>query len=90
VPNTAAGEQIRMTELTPALAQVGDFFVLDGKHVVRSRYDSDCRFVGAGVVNDPHSAAPLVALAELLWNQATDFTTWWDAHPSYHRDTRVA
>ncbi|MGH3898932.1 MAG: DUF6879 family protein [Pseudonocardiaceae bacterium] len=89
VPNTAAGEQVRIAELTPALAQVGDFFVLDGEHVVRSRYDSECRFVGAEV-DDPGSAAPLVALAELLWSQATDFTTWWNAHPSYHRDTQAA
>lgn len=40
-------------------------------------------------MNDPSSAAPLVALAELLWNQATDFTTWWDAHPRYHRDNQA-
>lgn len=90
VPNTAAGEQVRIAELTPALAQVADFFVLDGQHVVRSRYDSECRFVGAEVIADSYGAAPLVALAELLWKQATDFTTWWDAHPSYHRDTQVA
>ncbi|MGH3965783.1 MAG: hypothetical protein ACRDRY_21440 [Pseudonocardiaceae bacterium] len=37
----------------------------------------------------PYSAAPLVALAELLWNQATDFTAWWAAHPSYHRDNQA-
>jgi hypothetical protein len=89
VPNTAAGEQVRITELTPALAQVGDFFVLDGEHVVRSRYDSDCRFACAEVIH-PGSATPLVALAELLWHQATDFATWWEAHPRYHRDTMTA
>ncbi|MGH4015555.1 MAG: DUF6879 family protein [Pseudonocardiaceae bacterium] len=89
VPNTAAGEQIRIAELTPALAQVGDFFVLDGEHVVRSRYDTDCRFARAEVIH-PDSAAPFVATAELLWNQATDFDTWWEEHPSYHRDTKTA
>jgi len=88
VPNTAAGEQVRITELTSALAQVGDFFVLDGEHVVRSRYDSDCRFARAEVIH-PDSAASLVALAELLWNQATEFAVWWEAHPSYHRDTQT-
>lgn len=87
--NTAAGEQVRIAELTAALARVGDFFVLDGEHVVLSRYDSECRFVGAEVLSTD-SAATLVALAELLRKQATDFTTWWDAHPSYHRDTQVA
>jgi hypothetical protein len=90
VPNTAAGEQVRIAELTVALAQVGDFFVLDGEHVVRSRYDSEHRFSRAEVIADPYSAAPLAALAETLWSQAIDFTTWWDAHPSYHRDTQVA
>ena len=90
VPNSAAGEQVRIAELTPALAQVGDFFVLDGRHVVRSRYDQTGRFVHAEVMSDPASAAPFLAIAELLWNQATNFSTWWDAHPRYHRDTPVA
>jgi hypothetical protein len=40
-------------------------------------------------VTDSYSAAPLIAVAELLWNQATDFTTWWEAHPSYHRDNQA-
>ncbi len=90
VPNSAAGEQVRIAELTPALAEVGDFFVLDGRHVVRSRYDETGRFVGAEVMGDSASAVPFLAIAELLWNQATNFSTWWDAHPCYHRDTPVA
>lgn len=90
VPNSAAGEQVRIAELTPALAQIGDFFVLDGRHVVRSRYDETGRFVHAEVIGDPASAAPFLAIAELLWNQATNFSTWWDTHPHYHRDTPVA
>jgi hypothetical protein len=90
VPNSAAGEQVRIAELTPALAQVGDFFVFDGKYVVRSHYDETGRFVHAGVIDDSASAAPFLAIAELLWNQATNFSTWWDAHPRYHRDTQVA
>lgn len=90
VPNSAAGEQIRIAELTPALTQVGDFFVLDGRHVVRSHYDETGRFVHAEVMGNAASAAPLLAIAELLWNQATNFSTWWDAHPRYHRDTPVA
>ncbi len=89
VPNSAAGEQIRIAELTPALAQVGDFFVLDGSHVVRSRYDETGRFVHAEVMGDTASV-PFLAIAELLWSQATNFSTWWDAHPRYHRDTPVA
>ncbi|MGH3868287.1 MAG: DUF6879 family protein [Pseudonocardiaceae bacterium] len=72
-----------------AWRRVHDFFVLDGEHVVRSRYDSDCRFACAEVIH-PNSAAPFVTIAELLWNQATEFAAWWEAHPSYHRDTTTA
>ncbi len=90
VPNSAAGEQVRIAELTPALAQIGDFFVLDERHVVRSRYDETGRFVHAEVMDDSASAAPFLAIAELLWNQAMNFSTWWDAHRRYHRDTPVA
>ena len=90
VPNSAAGEQIRIAELTPALTQIGDFFVLDGMHVVRSYYDETGRFVNAGVMGDSASAAPFLAIAELLWNQATNFSAWWNTHPRYHRDTPVA
>lgn len=67
VPNTSAGEQVRITELTPALAKVGDFFVLDGEYdgeyVVRSHYDADCRFAYAEVL-PADTAAPWVGLAE--------------------------
>lgn len=80
-----AGERIRIADLTPALAQVGDFFVLDGEHVVRSRYDADGRFIHAEVMHHD-SAAPYVAIAELLWDHAEDFTAWWGARVGYHRD----
>jgi hypothetical protein len=30
-----------------------------------------------------------VAMADLLWNEAIEFTSWWEAHPRYHRDVRV-
>ncbi|MGH3767488.1 MAG: hypothetical protein ACRDTX_20440 [Pseudonocardiaceae bacterium] len=50
---------------------------------------AEVRLLGAEVIDDPRSAAPLVAFAELLWCQATDFATWWDAHPSCHRDTQA-
>ncbi len=57
---------------------------------MRSRYDETGRFVHAEVMGDSASASPLLAIAELLWNQAANFSTWWDAHPRYHRDTPVA
>jgi hypothetical protein len=81
--NVAVGQQIRITQLTEPLAQVGDFFVLDHEHVIRSYYGPDFRFVGAEVITD---TAPYVALAEVLWRQAEDFRRWWDRHPNDHRD----
>ena len=55
----------------------------------QSRYDDGCRFAGAEVVEDPSTAAMFVAMADLLWNEAIEFTSWWEAHPRYHRDVRV-
>jgi hypothetical protein len=68
-----AGELIRTVNLTRALAAVGDFFVLDWAHVVRSIYDSDGRFMRAEVMH-PDSAAPYIALADLLWNHSEPFS----------------
>lgn len=85
--NVTAGEQIRIGELSPALRRVGDYFVLDHHHVIRSHYDGDGRFVGATVADDP---APFIALADLLWERAQDFSTWWDQHQEYHRGSGSA
>lgn len=82
--NVTAGEQIRIGALGPALTGVGDFFVLDHLHVVRSHYDGDGRFVGATVADDP---APFIGIADLVWDRAQDFSTWWDQHREYHRGT---
>lgn len=87
--SSSAGEQIRMARLTVALAGVGDFFVLDLEHVVRSRYDESGRFRHAEVLQSD-AAAPYLAIAELLWNQADDFGTWWSERPEYHRDAKAA
>lgn len=83
--SAAAGEQIRIAPLTSALTKVGDFFVIEGERVVRSRYDASGRFQHAELLQSD-AAAPYVAIAALLWEQAEDFTTWWAARPQYHRD----
>lgn len=85
--NVTAGEQIRIGELSPALMSVGDVFVLDHEHVIRSNYDRDGRFIGATVADDP---APFIAVADLVWDQAQDFSTWWDQHQEYHRGSGTA
>jgi hypothetical protein len=90
--NVAAGEDVRILDLgdTDAgafAAQVGDFFMIDGRHVVRSYYDDHGRFSFAKVLDEP---GPYLALADLIWNAAQPFSTWWATHPEYHRDARVA
>lgn len=82
--NVTAGEEIRIAERarTPELGALGDYFVLDHEHVVRSHYSDDGRFLGAQVLED---GAPFIAVAELLWSQTQNFNTWWAQHPQYHR-----
>jgi hypothetical protein len=91
--NVAHGEDVRILDLDQAglpralPAQVGDFFVIDGEHAVRSYYDDHGRFSHAHVLEEP---GPYLALAELLWHTAEPFTAWWAAHPQYHRGPRAA
>jgi hypothetical protein len=69
-----------------AVAAVGDFFVIDHRHVIRSQYDAQGRFVGAEPVPETaDAAAARRALAEVIWEVATPFTAWWQAHPEFHR-----
>ncbi len=87
--NAQAGEDIRVLDVTttPAaepLLKVGDFFVVNGIDVVRSRYDEANRFLGATAAGADH-ASSYAALADLAWNMATPFAVWWAAHPQYHR-----
>jgi hypothetical protein len=89
VPGTAAGEQIRITPLTTPLARVSDLLILDYKHVLRYSYTDQSDFVGAELVTNEADAGAYVALSEVLWKHAEDFTTWWTNHPQYHR-TRTA
>ncbi|MGH3695428.1 MAG: DUF6879 family protein [Pseudomonas sp.] len=84
--NVAAGEDVRIIDdASEAFLGVGDFFVIDGEHVVRSHYDQDGRFLGAEVVMEASARAPYVAFAELIWRTAQPFIGWWEQHPEYHR-----
>ncbi len=86
--NTDAGQEIRVLDVTNSaiarLGNLGDFTVVEHEHVARSRYDADGRYVGAVQVS-ADAAEAYVALAELAWQIATPFTTWWAANPGYHR-----
>ena len=85
--NAAAGEDIRIVDdATEALLSIGDFFVLDGKHVIRSLYDEQGSFIGAEAVTESSAKAPYIAVADMTWRTAQPFVGWWQQHPEYHRN----
>lgn len=91
VPNSRAGEDIRVMQAsgTEHPRDLGDFYVVDGEHVLRMNYDSEGRFEGAVQVPAAHSSV-YRALAELLWNAAEPFASWWATHPEFRRASRSA
>ncbi|MGH3694662.1 MAG: DUF6879 family protein [Pseudonocardiaceae bacterium] len=94
LPNTAAGQDIRVLDMTDipaavALLEVGDLAVVEGRHVARLRYDPNGSYQGAVAVGDD-AAVGYLALAEVAWSLATPFATWWAEHPQYHRGHTAA
>ncbi|NMH97322.1 DUF6879 family protein [Pseudonocardia acidicola] len=82
-----AGEDVRILDLAhddrlAKLGELGDFFVLDGEYVARSRYGDEGRHQGFEILTEP--AAHIVA-AEFIWDAAEPFTSWWERHRQYHR-----
>lgn len=90
--NAAAGEQCRILEVSGAradqLAELGDFFVADGEHVLRNLYDEHDRFVGGQPIYGGEAVA-LRAVIDWVWDAAEPVTTWWGRHPEYHRRLRA-
>ena len=89
-----AGQDIRVLDLAehPAAAVLrvtGDFWVVESKHVALVRYSPDGRHLGEVAVEDS-GAHGYVAAAELAWQLATPFTSWWAEHPEYRRPSRAA
>jgi hypothetical protein len=88
--NSAAGEQVRMLDLTDAqvgagvLVDLGDFYLLDDVHVVAMRYDDSGAFTGAEPIKGPFSDVYRAA-ARAGWAVAEPFGRWWPRHPEYHR-----
>lgn len=87
--NVIHGQQVRIVDVaeTPAAAAVlwvGDFWVLEHRHVVLGRYDDQDRYLGVVGV-DASGKHGYLAVAEMVWELGTDFTTWWAEHPRYHR-----
>ena len=90
VHNAAAGQTIRIAELTDVYEQLGDLLVIDGVHLFRYRYDEADRFADAEQLTNRGEVGSCLQLLEQLWTAAEPFGRWWTAHPQYHRDTRAA
>jgi hypothetical protein len=71
------------------LLQVGDLAIVERQHVAQLRYSPNGEYRGA-VATGADAAAGYVAVAQVAWELATPFTTWWTAHPQYHRDNAAA
>jgi hypothetical protein len=94
VPNVAAGEDVRILDLSERPLPAGltidhDFWLIDGQHVIRMHYADDGRFLGAELLAagelPRYRAARDAALAA-----AEPFTDYWGRHPEYHRANQAA
>ena len=87
---TSAGEGVRIVDLPaarrpPELIDIDhDFWLFDGERVVRMHYNADATFRG-GELLPAHRAPHYQAVRDVAWDMAEEFTSWWAAHPEYHR-----
>lgn len=88
---TAAGEGVRILDLPPdhrppELIEIDhDFWMIDKERVVRMHYQPDATFLGAELMPADH-APRYRAARDVAWEMAEEFTSWWAAHPEYHRE----
>jgi hypothetical protein len=91
-PNVAAGEDVRILDLTEHTAPQGivdhDFWLIDDRHAIRLHYDDRGCFIGAEPVAEDqlprYRSARQAAIAA-----SEPFTAWWARHPEEHRLQRV-
>ena len=89
-----ACEDIRILDLAEkpdmsALAETGDFWLIDRERAAVMCYDSDGRYLGFGEPSG-RPGRGFSVIADSAWVMAEPFSDWWDNHPQYHRDSRVA
>ena len=82
-PNVAAGEDVRILDLSEREAAEGlvdhDFWLVDDRHVIRMHYDQHGRFLGGEPVDTllaRYQRARDAAVAA-----AEPFGAWWARHP---------
>ncbi|MGH3511421.1 MAG: DUF6879 family protein [Pseudonocardiaceae bacterium] len=88
VSNVAAGEQIRILDLTertqPDGLIIDEFWAVDDSGVVLMRYDACGRFTHGEVIEGATTQQYLRS-RDIAWTAGEDFTSWWSRHPEYHR-----
>ena len=88
--NIEAGEPTRVLDLAEVhpprelQAAPGDWWLIDGRDVVKMHYHPDGSFRGTEVLT-PQYVERYRAAADAAWRVAQDFTTWWAQHPQHHR-----
>lgn len=88
--NSAAGEDVRVLDLSNApdgadlLTRVGDFYLVDGIYAAAMDYDERGAYRTAIPIEGPLADAYRY-IAAAAWNMSEPFTSWWAAHPQYHR-----
>lgn len=91
--NAAAGEEIRVLDLTERNAPPGpvtdEYWMLDGARVAFMHYLPDGRFSHAEAVEGA-AASAVVRARDVAWAAAEPFADWWSRHPEYHRGAGVS
>lgn len=96
VPNTDAGEAVAILDVADLTIgeetirrwqEHGDFWLIDGEHVVEMQYDPHGQFIGAVLADD---ATPYRQIAGHAQSVAEPFAAWWSRHLEYHRDPQAA
>lgn len=90
--NQAAGEQIRILDLTeqtrPSVMIDDEFWMLDHQRAVLMTYDDDGRFLHGDAVEGA-AATRIRRAGDAAWAAAEILDRWWARHPEYHRDVAV-
>jgi hypothetical protein len=89
LPNTAAGEDVRILDLAERPRPAGldvdhDFWLLDDSDVLRMHYDAGGGFLGAEILGEEMLPRYLAARDAAL-GAAEPFASYWRRHPEYHQ-----
>lgn len=92
VANTAAGEDIRILDLTerdrPDDVIDTEFWMLDGECAVLMHYDDLGRFLHGETV-EGNAAGRIRRARDAAWDAAEPFLDWWAGHPQFHRSSQA-